>query len=292
MKVALLDAGPILPASIFDQSSNKPETASSFSQAHRIYLLLTGERKKALNTATRKQTHEFFLSEKEHPYTVRGTSFNWSRVRAVGGRGHFWGRVMLRYSDRDLSGCWPITYEELSPYYCEVETALELGGDLSKTEQVPDGCYQRRRALSSEEKAFCSAVAKRWPERQAVVNHVAEYEPGPLSPMLRIASATGNLQILPEIIAVKLQNVVTGHAEVCTLCANTGQERVFSAGNVVLAASAFETVRLLLNSQSTAFPQGLGNSNGLLGRGILEHIVVSTFAKVPLTAPLAMAARV
>jgi choline dehydrogenase-like flavoprotein len=54
---------------------------------------------------------------------------------------------------------------------------------------------------------------------------------------------------------------------------------------VVLAASAFETVRLLLNSQSTAFPQGLGNSNGLLGRGILEHIVVSTFAKVPLTAP-------
>jgi hypothetical protein len=73
LKVALLDAGPLLQEELFRPPSPGPNPTSSFSQFHRLRLLLTGERKKALNTAAQKQTHEFFAST-SHPIAGRCSS--------------------------------------------------------------------------------------------------------------------------------------------------------------------------------------------------------------------------
>src|SRR5262249_27584862 len=64
----------------------------------------------------------------------------------------------------------------------------------------------------------------------------------------------------------------------------TGAIETFRARYVVLTASAFESVRILLNSRSENFPNGVGNHNGLLGSRILEHMMFGVFAKLPRSA--------
>ena len=65
------------------------------------------------------------------------------------------------------------------------------------------------------------------------------------------------------------------------MCATSGAVEYFRAPFVVLAASAFESVRILLNSRSEQFPNGVGNGNDLVGTRILEHMVVNFFGQLP-----------
>jgi choline dehydrogenase-like flavoprotein len=193
---------------------------------------------------------------------------------------------MLRLTPEQLPGPqseWPITYKELDPYYSEVEKLLELGGAQSKTAQVPDGDYLHLRSLNAIEGQFRASVMRRWPLRHMVVNHVAQYEPAPFSPMLRLAIETGRLKLSPGKVVAMLaadgdNRYITGVTAVCTA---TGAQETYRARSIVLAASAFETIRILLNSQSKAFPHGVGNQNGLLGTRILEHIMVNFFSELP-----------
>jgi choline dehydrogenase-like flavoprotein len=282
MKVALLDAGPILPDSTF-----------SFCRFNRRYhffrlkRLLKGDTERVLDKFVDNQKNKLFLDRHRDPYvTPKDRDFWWRRVRAVGGRGHVWGRVMLRVTDRRLSAPgfeWPVRYEDLAPYYSEIERLLEMGGAASETSEVPDGEYVHERSLHPLEQEFCGAVARRWPLRRAVVNHVAGYEPAPLSPMLEAALGTGRLQLFPNKTVASLTtgsptNTVTGVTTVSTM---SGALESFRAPFVVLAASAFESVRILLNSRSEKFPKGVGNSGGLVGTRILEHMAVAFSGQLP-----------
>jgi choline dehydrogenase-like flavoprotein len=193
---------------------------------------------------------------------------------------------MLRVTDRQLSTPgfeWPVRYEDLAPYFSEIERLLEMGGAASSLAEVPDGEYVRERSLHPLEQQFCDAVVRRWPQRRAVVNHVAEYEPAPLSPMLRAALSTNRLHLFPNKVVASLTtdrstNIVTG---VRTVCATSKAIEFFRAPFVVLAACAFESVRILLNSRSEKFPNGVGNSNGLVGSRILEHVMVVVSGQLP-----------
>ena len=57
--------------------------------------------------------------------------------------------------------------------------------------------------------------------------------------------------------------------------------RSYRAPYIILAASAFETVRILLNSRSKEFPNGLGNNNGFVGTRILEHVMADITSQLP-----------
>ncbi|HEY9155750.1 MAG TPA: GMC family oxidoreductase, partial [Opitutaceae bacterium] len=97
------------------------------------------------------------------------------------------------------------------------------------------------------------------------------------------ALATGKLDLLPHARAREVlignDGKASGIVFVDTL--QGGEHRV-SARVVVLAASSFESVRLLLNSRSHSFPDGIGNSGGLVGRHIMNTVGYSVTGQIPL----------
>jgi choline dehydrogenase-like flavoprotein len=287
MNVALIDAGPILPDSTFSIDGLQADVFNPRYHLFRLKLLLKGDTDRALNKFITSRTNKLFLDRRRDPYTTpKGRDFSWFRVRAVGGRGHLWGRVMLRFTDRQLSPPgfeWPIRYADLAPYYSEIEQLLEMGGAPSGTSEVPDGEYVHERTLHPLERKFRNAVERHWPLRRAVVNHVAGYEPAALSPMLKAALGTGRLQLFPnKTVAMLTTGQPGGRVNgVTTVCTTSGAVETFRAPFVILAASAFESVRILLNSRSDDFPDGVGNRNGLVGTRILEHMTASLVGQLP-----------
>src|SRR6202023_3368584 len=88
---------------------------------------------------------------KGEPYTVApGNKFEWFRSRVVGGRTNHFGRISLRFADYDftpysrdgLGTDWPITYDELSPYYDKAESFIGVTGSKEGIRSAPDGVFQ------------------------------------------------------------------------------------------------------------------------------------------------------
>ena len=99
---------------------------------------------------------------------------------------------------------------------------------------------------------------------------------------LRPALATGNLDILPNAMAREITLNKEGKATGITFIdKTTGREGHAKGRVVVLAASSMESVRLLLNSKSSLFPDGLANSSGRVGKGITDSVSSSLGAHIP-----------
>ncbi len=97
------------------------------------------------------------------------------------------------------------------------------------------------------------------------------------------AMATGNLDLLPNAMAREITLGKNGRANGVTFIdKTTGREGHASARAVVLAASSMESVRLLLNSKSALFPQGIGNSSGLVGKYIMDTVSSTMTGQIPL----------
>ncbi|HEY1792255.1 MAG TPA: GMC family oxidoreductase [Opitutaceae bacterium] len=97
------------------------------------------------------------------------------------------------------------------------------------------------------------------------------------------AMATGNLDVLVGAMVREVSVDASGKATgVVYVDKKTGSEHRVSARSVVLAASACETVRLLLNSKSRGFPSGLGNSGGLVGKYIMDTVGANWGGQIPL----------
>ena len=97
------------------------------------------------------------------------------------------------------------------------------------------------------------------------------------------ALATGNLDILPNAMAREVTVDASGKATgVSYIDKRTGFEHRVTGRVVVLAAGACESARLLLNSKSTVFPAGLGNSSGLVGKYIMDTVGASWGGQIPL----------
>ena len=97
------------------------------------------------------------------------------------------------------------------------------------------------------------------------------------------ALATGNLDILPDAMVREVTLDENGRAT-GVLCIDkvTGEERRLQARVVVLAASSAESVRILLNSRSVRFPNGVANSSGLVGKYIMDTVGARLGGQVPL----------
>ena len=85
------------------------------------------------------------------PYTsAPGANFQWFRSRIVGGRTNHWGRIALRFAPIDftsgtrdgLGEDWPITYQDIAPYYDKVEEYIGVQGRKEGLPQIPDGKFQ------------------------------------------------------------------------------------------------------------------------------------------------------
>ena len=236
------------------------------------------------------------------PYTrAPGTKFDWFRSRMLGGRTNHWGRISLRFGPSDfrrksidgLGDDWPIGYDDLKPYYDRVDRLIGLFGSRENLPNEPDcifqppprpRCYELLVKQAADRlRITCipsrlSIITKPLGDRPAChycgqCNRGCATNANFSSPavLLKPALATGKLTIIPNAMAREVTTDARGLASgVAYIDKTTGQDLHVGARVVVLAASALESARLLLNSTSTRFPQGLANSSGTVGRYITD----------------------
>jgi len=251
--------------------------------------------------------HKFFVNDVENPYThADGAPFSWFRGRQVGGRSITWGRQVYRWSDLDFEANakdghgndWPIRYQDIAPWYSHVEKFIGVSGAREGLAQLPDGEFLSPMPMTAVERHARERILKRFNgERVMTIGRAAILTEahngraachycGPcergcithsyfssIGSTLPAANATGNLTLRPHSVAAELTyDAKRGRIRgVRVIDAHTLKETEYKARVVFLCASAIESVRLLLNSKSAHFPQGLGNSSGMLGRYVMDH---------------------
>jgi len=247
------------------------------------------------------------------PYTVaQGERFMWFRARMLGGRTNHWGRISLRFGPWDFEGRsrdglgddWPISYADLKPYYDKLDEFVGLFGSNEGLPNDPDGIFQPPPAPRAHErlvKRACDQLAITCiPSRLSIITKPTNGRPAchycgqcgrgcsthsnfsTPSVLLPPALATGRLKVVTGAMAREVltnsEGLATGISYIDTA---TGQERQVRARIVVLAASACESARLLLNSKSTRHPAGLANSSGVVGRYLTDTVGASLGGQIP-----------
>jgi len=238
------------------------------------------------------------------PYSnAPGSDWRWWRARMLGGRTNHYGRISLRMGpydfkpySRDGKGFdWPFTYEDLAPYYDKAEELIGVFGTAEGLENTPDGKFQPAPAPRAYERLVKLACDKIHvpciPSRLAILTRSVHGRPACHycaqcgracginanfnSPGVHIFPAlkTGNLEVRTGAMAREVVVGPDGLARgVSYIDKKTRGEVTVSAKIVVLAASCCETARILLNSRSSQFPNGLANSSGLVGRYLMDTV--------------------
>lgn len=238
------------------------------------------------------------------PYTsAPGSKFRWYRSRVVGGRTNHWGRIALRFAPADfrarsrdgLGDDWPIRYEDLGPYYDKVESYIGVFGTRENIPSAPDGVFQpppKPRCNEVLVKRACDKLGVLCiPARMAILTRPLQGRPachycGQCGRGCRLASnfsssqvmippaqQTGRLTLITQAMAREILVGKDGRAQgVSYIDKATHSEQRVQAKAVMLAASTCESTRLLLNSRSSLFPQGLANSSGTLGRNLMDSV--------------------
>ncbi len=247
------------------------------------------------------------------PYThVPGTRWDWFRARCLGGRTNHWGRISLRFGPDDfrrrsidgLGDDWPIGYEDISPYYDKVERLVGVFGTREGLRNEPDGhflpppeprCYERLL-----QKACAGMGIPVIPSRLSILTRPHNGRPAchycgqcgrgctvnanfsSPSVLIRPAESTGNLTLITHAMAREV--LTDGHGlatAVSYVSKEDGQEYRVRARIVVLAASACESARLLLNSKSVRHANGLANESDTVGRYLTDSTGTTVTGVIP-----------
>jgi len=247
------------------------------------------------------------------PYTsAEGANFQWFRSRIVGGRTNHWGRIALRFAPVDfqsktrdgLGDDWPITYDDLAPYYDKVESYIGVFGTKENVSSAPDGVFlppPKPRCTEILIKKACDKLNVTCiPARLAILtkahngrlpcHYCGQCGRGCTTAsnfsssqvLLPPAMATGKLTLITGAMAREVIVGKDGKAEAVSYIdkATRTEQRVY-AKTVVIAASACESSRLLLNSKSTLFPDGLGNSTGNVGKYLTDSVGSDGWGEIP-----------
>jgi choline dehydrogenase-like flavoprotein len=252
----------------------------------------------------------------EEPYTVaEGSQWRWFRSRIIGGRTNHYGRISLRFSDYDfkpedgLSDAWPVTYDEMSPWYDKAEGFIGVTGTKEGLRTAPDGNFLPPIAPRVHEILIQKACQRLnipcIPSRMAMLTkalngRAACHYCGQCGRGCQTASAfsssqamifpamkTGKLTVFTNAMAREL--VTDGSGKVTAVSyvdKATRSEQQLRCRAVVVAASACESARLLLNSKSARFPNGLANSSGVVGHNLTDSVGYSASGFVPALANL------
>ena len=236
------------------------------------------------------------------PYSrAEGTKFRWWRARMVGGRTNHWGRISLRFGPDDfrrgeldgLSPNWPISYSDIKPYYDQLDRLVGLFGSNEGVPNSPDGIFMPPPRPRAYELLVMNAAKKQnvtcIPGRLSVItkplngrsacHYCGQCNRGcavnanfsSTNVLLAPAMQTGKLTLVTHAMAREVTLDAQGRANgVNYIDTVTGADRNVSARVVVLAASALESARLLLNSKSPKFPNGLANSSGQVGKDLTD----------------------
>jgi len=280
LRVVALDAGRLL------SQADLPRDVKPTSHWRKI--LLGGKWIQSRSMSFHPRLRHLYIDDRSNPYSTRGGDpFLWIRGRQVGGRLHTWARMALRLSEADFGGSdpdglgptWPISYEDLSPYYGRVEEFHGLRGAHDGLTVLPDGRVSELGELSEAAALLKRKIEGRWPRRRVIVPRTLQDGINPIPAPLRCAMATDRLELITEAPASRILLNDAGDRAVGVEYVNAKERRLstLSADLVVLCASSIESVRILMHSRTASRPRGIGNEYDQLGRRILDHnLVVAT----------------
>jgi choline dehydrogenase-like flavoprotein len=224
-------------------------------------------------------------------------------VKSVGGSTVHWAGASLRFQEHEfktrthygeIAGAnlldWPITLAEMEPYYAKAEDkmgvtrtnnipglpgnnnfkVLEAGAKKVGYKEVHTG----RMAINSQPRdgrgacqqiGFCFQGCKSGAKWSTLYAEIPKGE------------ATGKLEVRPDSQVVKIEHDASGKATGVVYADKDGNMQRQKARVVAVAGNSLESPRLLLNSASTMFPDGLANSSGQVGRNYMRHMTASVY---------------
>lgn len=241
-----------------------------------------------------------FWKIRREPYTCApGSRFYWFRSRILGGRTNHWGQGVHRFSQDDFHACsidgagddWPISYDDIEPYYRKVESYIGVYGvadnDIfegrmpappprctelfikNACDRIGIGCATAPGSILTRPyngRPSCHYCGQCWRGCRGGSCFSS------LMP-IRKALETGCLELVTQAMAREVTVGWDGRVNgVSYIDKVRRSEQWIRAKAVVIAAGACESARLLLNSRSAYFPNGLANSSGIVGRNLRDTI--------------------
>ncbi|QLE01037.1 GMC family oxidoreductase [Galbibacter sp. BG1] len=302
-KIALLEAGP-------DFDPANPETQTQFKWPYES---------PRRNAGTTRPFGDFDMAyggwELEgEPYTHKnGTKFDWFRSRMLGGRTNHWGRISLRFGPldfkrKDFDGKgdnWPIDYDDVKPYYDKVDKLVGVFGTRENIPNEPDGYFLPPPKPRLHE-LFLKKAGKKMglpviPSRLSILTKRVDNRRGacfycnqcPRSCSIYGDFSSSSVLVKPALeydnvdlyVNAMVREVLTNDSGKATgvsyINKIDNQEYTVKAKVVILAASACSSARILLNSKSDRFPNGVANSSGIVGKYLHDSTGANRAAIIP-----------
>ena len=307
LRTLVLDAGrPIDPAR--DYTEHMPTWELPFRGLGNRRAVAARQSVQRNSVSFDELSHAFWTDDIDNPYsTPEGKPFHWFRARQVGGKSIIWGRQVYRLSDLDFEANlkdgiavdWPIRSRDIAPWYDRVERFIGVSGQAEGLAHLPDGPFLPPMAMTCVERHVRERMQAAFGrERILTIGRAAIltvphngrqacHYCGPchrgcitrsyfssINATLPAAAATGRLTLRPfSVVSHVVYDPGTRRATgVRVIDAATREVREYTGRVVFLCASALESARILLNSKTPEFSDGLANASGQVGRNIMDHI--------------------
>ena len=224
-------------------------------------------------------------------------------VKSVGGSTTHWAGASLRFQDHEFKALthygkvkgaslldWPITLAELEPYYAKAEDKMgvtrtngiaglpgnnnfkvlkagadKLGYKECHTGNMAINSAERDDRMSCQQTGFCFQGCKWGAKWSTLYTEIPKGE------------KTGKLEVRPNSMAQKIEHDKSGKVTGVLYTDKDGKQQLQKARIVAVAGNSIESPRLLLNSESNMFPNGLANSSGQVGRNYMRHTTGSVY---------------
>ena len=224
-------------------------------------------------------------------------------VKAVGGSTVHWAGASLRFQEHEfkvrttygnIAGAnlldWPIALQDLEPYYAKAEDRMGVtrtngieglpGNNNFKVMKAGadklgyKNCHTGRMAINSADRdgrgacqqiGFCFQGCKTGAKWSTLYAEIPKGE------------ETGKLEVRPNAQVLQIEHDASGKVTGVVYADAEGKQHRQKARAVAVAGNSIESPRLLLNSASSMFPDGLANSSGQVGRNYMRHMTGSVY---------------
>ncbi|ALP64975.1 GMC family oxidoreductase [Paraburkholderia caribensis] len=224
--------------------------------------------------------------------------------KTVGGTTTHWAGASLRFQPHEFKAKtnygtikdanlldWPVTSEEMAPWYDRAEKkmgvtrtnglpglpgnnnfkvmyngATKVGYKECNTGHMATNSIVRDDRAHCFQRGFCFQGCRTGAKWSTLYTEIPR------------AQATGHMELRTQAQVVKIETDAKGKASAVVYYDAAGKLQRQKARIVAVAGNAIETPRLLLNSHSSRFPDGLANSSGQVGRNYMRHTTGSVYA--------------
>lgn len=227
-------------------------------------------------------------------------------VKGVGGATMHWAGVAMRFQEHEfkmktangtIPGAnvldWPITLKEMEPYYAKAEDKMGVTGTKATgmphhspsnhAKVVAEGakrigakCEAANLAINTEARdgrpacqvnGFCMQGCRIGAKWSTMYTEIPK------------AEATGNTEVRPQSMVLRIEHDRTGKVTGVLYADKDGNQHLQKARVVAVAGNSIESPRMLLNSASSMFPDGLANSSGQVGQNYMTHTTGGVYAE-------------